>query len=486
MEEQRARYDYCYYCQRFHLYNTGGATMRNRRGIASVVGMVFAIIALTTTIAYISYSMGILNNYNQSVLTKNQQLANVDEEKFQISSVTVPNGNLNITVANTGTLPIQFSKIWVQNTSATDWANSYVPVNNFVSVGGVLTNLGQKIPVTINPSYSYNVKLVTSRGNTQQFNLNSGGASPLNIQLMFLPPTVTDGFQSELMMVVLNNSTNTLTNLTPSSLPSPTYGSSNTGQLSCTAGPVSPAKYNTLAPGNVAIFTWAVTATNGNTGDTCTYNLTQPLQNGYVQSVSPASPLTTAAVSLSSTTYAQNAGVLTMSYTSFKWTQGGTWNTGWEIPADGKTTDFQITITNYNQTAGGYDLWLSKNTQMMLLNSNNSTGKSTSYPFFIVQCVTLTNGPGCDGGHTCTTAPCITPYADNSTGIPNQGTAPVTLYFGASYTGGGNQESQGGNFLVSGYDWYGSLVTYGKFTTTSTSSGTEYAQNMPFIGLITK
>ena len=107
--------------------------MRSRRAISSVVGMVFAIIALTTTITYISYSMGILNNYNQSVLVKNQQLSDVGKETFQISSVTVPNGKLNITIADTGNLQINFTKIWIQNTTATDWTYSYVPTNNFVS-----------------------------------------------------------------------------------------------------------------------------------------------------------------------------------------------------------------------------------------------------------------------------------------------------------------------------------------------------------------
>lgn len=453
--------------------------MKSRRGIASVVGMVFAVIAMTTTIAYISYSMGILNNYNQSVLVKNQQLTDLDKERFQISSVTVPDGKLNITVANAGPLPIQFSKIWVQNNSATDWVNSYVPVNNFVSPGGVLTNLGQEIPVSINPLQSYNVKLVTSRGNTQQFSLNSAAASPLHIQLMFLPPTVTNGFQSELMMIVLNNSTGTLTDVTPSPLPSPTYGSGNTGELLCTASTVNPPKYSTLSPGNAAIFTWAVTATGGNAGDTCTYNLTQPLQNGYVQLVSPASPLTIAAVSLSSTTYAQNSGVLTMTYTSFKWTQGGTWNTGWAVPS-GKYTDFELNVTNYNQTSGG-SLWLSKYTQFVLLNPNGQSGLAKAIPFFIVQCVTLTSGPGCDGGPMCPTAPCVTAYDDNSTSIPNQGTKQVTLFFGSSAAANASETE-----MPSTTDLYGSLITYGKFTTSSTASGEEYAQNMPFIALTTK
>lgn len=453
--------------------------MKSRRGIASVVGMVFAIIALTSTIAYISYSMGILNNFNQSVLVKNQQLTDVDKEKFQISSVTVPNGKLNITVSNTGGLPIQFTKVWIQDNSVTDAVSSYIPKNNFVSQGGVLTNIGQNM-ATISPSDTYDIKLVTSRGNSQQFTMNSGGGSPLNIQMMFLPPTVTDGFQSELMMVVINNSTSTLTNVTPSPLPAPTYGN-NTGNLSCTASPVTPSKYATLEPGNAAFFEWVVTATSGNPGDTCTYKLQQPLQNGYLQSVSPSSPLTIAAVSLSSTTYALNSGVLTMTYTSFKWIQGTNWNVDWSLP-NGKVTDFQITMTNNNQTAGGYNLWLSRNSQLMLFPTTPPpNNKVVPTPYFIVSCVTQTAGPGCNNGPFCSTPPCITPYADNSTGMPNQG-GSRTLYFGASSAGGGIQQWSGS--LQPTTEYYGSLVIFGKFTKNPNDASGKYAQNLPFLAVI--
>lgn len=454
--------------------------MRSRRGIASVVGTVFAIIALTTTITYITYSMGILNNFDQSVLVKNQQLTDVDKEKFQIASVTVPNGKLNITLANTGTLPIKFTKVWIQDSSSNDSVNSYVPAHNFVSPGEILTNMGQNM-LAINPSDSYNIKIVTSRGNTQEFDMNSPSTSPLNIQMMFIPPTVTDGFQSELMMVVLNNGTSTLTNIVPTPLPSPTYGTHNTAKLSCVAGPVNPPKFDTLSPGNVAIFTWAVTATSGNAGDTCTYNLTRPLQNGYLESVSPPSPLTITAVSLSSTTYALNSGVLTMTYTSFKWIQGTTWNSDWSLP-NGKTTDFQLTITNDNQTSGNYSLWLSKDSQLMLFPTTPPpNNKVVPTPYFLVSCVTQTAGPGCNGGAYCSAPPCITPYADNSTGISNEG-GSVTLNFGAITAGDSSQQYYGS--LQPNTEYYGTLVIYGKFTKDPSDNSGSYAQNMPFMAII--
>ena len=55
--------------------------MRARRGLSTVVGMVFAIIALSTTLVYITYSMNTLDQYDQTVLSKNQGLLNQDQEK---------------------------------------------------------------------------------------------------------------------------------------------------------------------------------------------------------------------------------------------------------------------------------------------------------------------------------------------------------------------------------------------------------------------
>ena len=460
--------------------------MRSRRALSTVVGAVFAIIALTSTVTYVSYSMGILDNYNQSVLTKNQQLSDVNKEKFQISSVTVPNGKLNITVTNTGSVPINFTKIWIQNQTAysngVDWVNSYVPTNSFVAPGGVLIKMGQKIPLTINSAYSYNVKLVTSRGNTQQFSVNSANTAPLNIQTMFLPTTVSTGFKTELLMVVINNSTGTLTNVSPSSLPSPTYGIGNTGNLQCNAGVVSPVKYDTLAPGSVAFFTWDITTTGGNGGDTCTYNITQPLRNGYLQSTSPPTPLTITVVSLSSTTYAQNSGVVTIDYTSFRWTQGGTWHNDWQFSGN-TVTDFKMQFANNNQTVGPqgqqYKLWLSKHSQMVLTPTDYGTGNSVHVPytFFITKPIS----------DTPSTPPSLTGYTDYFQGISSQG-GVGTVYFGA-YDQGSDKQLDGSSGRPSPLapgTYYGIIIIYGKFTVNANdNTGGQYAQTLPFMAVIT-
>lgn len=249
--------------------------MKSRRGLSTVVGMVFSIIALTSTVAYVSYSMNTLSNYNQAVLVTNQQSTNIGKEKFQISNVGIVLNRFNITVTNTGSLPINFTKMWVQNTTATDWVHSYVPLNNFVAPGGSLKNIGQNIPVSALSSKSYNIKLVTSRGNSYQFSVNSANQSPLILQLIAAPNSVPTGFQTTILLGVTNNMSNSgiLTAVKPNTLIVTSQG---VASSSCSLP--NPSSYTTIQNGATVFFQWYCTIT-GTVGSSATFNAT--LQNGF-------------------------------------------------------------------------------------------------------------------------------------------------------------------------------------------------------------
>jgi len=439
--------------------------MIKRRGLSSVVGTVFAIIALASTVGYITYSMNILDNYNQSILARNQQATDITKEKFQVNSVTMVNNKLNITVVNTGSLPVNFTKIWITNKTATTtaWVKSYTPTSSTVAPGNTLTNLGiNGISTWLNTNYPYHVKIVTSRGNTNEFDVNSVSTNPVNIQLIASPASIASGFKSQLIMTVTNNQTGTLTNLVPSISLNP--GNSTT----CVADPaIIPASYNTLQPGGTAIFTYGVKVTGSIDGNTCTYKA--QLTNGYAKNNVNAT-ITMNTISLTSTTYAANSGVVSDSYTSFGWTQGGTWNNHWQFPS-GTTTDFKIIISNNNATAGNYKLWISKNTQIYLLQTAlPSNGKLVATPFFIVSAIP--SNPA--------TPPVITAYSDYSTGIANGG-GQATIYFGANSAGGSTQQVTS-NLLPGTY--FGFVLVYGKFAVNSGDIGSSYAQAIPFLAVV--
>ena len=436
--------------------------MKSRRALSTVVGAVFAIIALTSTVTYVSYSMGILDNYNQSVLTKNQQLSDVNKEKFQISSVTVPNNNLNITVVNTGSVPINFTKIWIQNTttSATmDWIKSYVPIHNFVVPGGVLTNIGQS--ANIIPTNSYNVKLVTSRGNTQQFTINSVGTQPVNIQLLALPPSVPSGQTTELTMIVTNNGTSILTNVVPSiTLQSGTV---------CSAGASSPSKYNTLAPGSTAIFVWPVAVSGSIPGASCTYKA--QLQNGQGNNYATAT-INMNQISFTSTSLSANTGVLTINYTSWNWvtsTSSG-WQSSYNI-VHGANTGFAVKLTNNDPSRTFY---LSNKTSIVFATYKVGTQSVTTSSSYILSNVT--------------SAATFTNY--NCSGYPKDdyciSLSPgqsVNLSIGGANIAGSNAALSAVPNVNGGGPTTAFLMLYGKFDTSRGGTAPSYGQNIPFIAI---
>src|SRR5438445_8266367 len=247
--------------------------MKSRKGLSTVVGMVFALIALATSIGYITYSMNILDQYDQTVIAKNQQTIDNGRENFQLYTTTIKNNKFNVTVINTGRLPINITKMWVQNYSVTDSIN-YYSINKLVSPGGILINIGQNLSpnLNVNPASNgyYNIKLITTRGNSLQFNMGSPGVKPLYMQLTITPQELTTTpINVTLSYLVTNKSTtnNLLTNLVPQ-LSFTTCSGGTPLVLTYSSGPF-PAQYATLPSGSTAIFKWIYTATSGSSGAKC-------------------------------------------------------------------------------------------------------------------------------------------------------------------------------------------------------------------------
>jgi hypothetical protein len=135
--------------------------------------MVFAIIAIVTTVGYVTFSLNVLNSFDQSVLARNQLILDANKENFNIQNAVVTNNKFDIIISNSGNLAINITRMWVQNTTATDWVNFY-PINQLVSPGSSLIHVGQNVPVSVVttlPAVKYNIKFITSRGNTLQFNM---------------------------------------------------------------------------------------------------------------------------------------------------------------------------------------------------------------------------------------------------------------------------------------------------------------------------
>ena len=253
--------------------------MRSRRGLSSVVGMVFVMIALATTVGYVTHSLDVLEKFSQSLLVRNQQIADLGKENFEVSGVTLDKGKFNITITNTGNLPLNLTAMWVQNTTATDWVNRYT-INKLVTPSSSLTNIGQSSALAALASKSYHMKLVSERGTAKEVSVDSVNAHPLFMQLSALPKIVTPGYTTTLLYAVVNNMTgnNLLANIQPN-IPQISY--TGNSQATLVSGPT-PDLYSTLRPGDIVYFKWIYTIT-GNSGDTVTF--TTSLENGIATNI---------------------------------------------------------------------------------------------------------------------------------------------------------------------------------------------------------
>ncbi len=81
--------------------------MRKRRGISTIVGAGFFIIAMTIAIVYVSYSMDTLDKFVQTVVVKSSVSRDTVNEEFVVSKVTLDNNKFNITVFNPGNIPVK-------------------------------------------------------------------------------------------------------------------------------------------------------------------------------------------------------------------------------------------------------------------------------------------------------------------------------------------------------------------------------------------
>ncbi|KFI21191.1 hypothetical protein, partial [Nitrosococcus oceani] len=105
--------------------------------------------------------------------------ADANHEEFSITKVTIDNNKFNITVQNSGSIPVSINRLWVQNKSDITWGTSKYDVNQVVYPGNSLSKIGQSIPLYAKPTQGYDLKLVTMRGNIKEFFVNSASQAPV-------------------------------------------------------------------------------------------------------------------------------------------------------------------------------------------------------------------------------------------------------------------------------------------------------------------
>ncbi len=278
-----------------------------------MVGAVFFIIAMTFAISYISYGMDTLDQYVQTVVVKSSLKEDRANEDFHIIKGTIDGNKFNLTVQNTGNVPITLMRLWVENVTVT--ATNTNPerydltTNNALTPGETKYNIGQSLSISPGDnSASYQMKLFTDRGNEKYFYLRGSGSEPVSLQLHAIPQQVANNFDTTLLFTVLNNMSrnDVMLNVKPANPPI----ISGSASATLVSGP-EPSSYTNLNAGDIATFTW-VYSISGNDGDNVSF--TTSLENGILGNTATTTvSVKDVEVSLESGTSLQSKGFLSAS-----------------------------------------------------------------------------------------------------------------------------------------------------------------------------
>jgi len=258
-----------------------------RRGLSTIIGATFFVIVMGSTIGYVTYSMDLLDDLARQIDASQDKNLNRQSEEFVISDITVDNNKFNLTITNTGSLPINITKMWAKNLTDSTWNQTSYTINQVVSPGGIITNIGQGFGLISNDTQSYSLKLLTSRGNAELVTTVAVGSQAfasgaLEMSLIATSKNPMNDQNVTLIYSVKNNLTSgAIQSIVPSfESPVDAIGTA----VATLQGSIDPPSAQTVQPGDVAIFEAQYLVTGGNT-ETITFNATiaNAVQGNFVQ-----------------------------------------------------------------------------------------------------------------------------------------------------------------------------------------------------------
>ena len=233
--------------------------MRTHRGLSAVVGTVFLVAVVIGALSYVTYSMNILGNFSESLITEEKRQKDKQGEAFEITSVEItPASKLDGIITNTGQIPLEIKSLWIEEVGAANSVKKF-DIGTTIAPGNQL-DLIDSVDFDMDAAKGYAMKVVSGRGEVQTFYVNSVGSNSLYLTSRTIPEVVSTEFDTTVLFTVTNNSTNNapILNLTPDTLGVDV----STCTPSCTATYVSgptPSFYPSLKQGETATFAWVYT-----------------------------------------------------------------------------------------------------------------------------------------------------------------------------------------------------------------------------------
>jgi len=357
-----------------------------KRALSTVIGVLFFVIVMASTISYVGYSMDLIGNLAEAVTIKQDQDFNRQNEEFKVTDARVDFNEFNLTVKNTGTIPINITRMWAKNMTDPLWNQTKHQLNQLVPAGGSVSSIGKDTGLVAIDSQSYSLKLVTERGNSLITQVLSASNQPLEMTLFTSLASPLSNQNVTLLYAVKNNLTagSIIPILTPLMDPPTVTGAAN---ADLKIGPT-PASVEGLAPGETAFFEWTYYIT-GNNGDRVKYNATVAnavpgnfVIDGTQIAVPPVSEVSVNKV------IGLSLGIISMNYTSFEvcepsasncFSDSTDWSRAWLINT---STEYIWRMNVTNNVVD--DIILDKFTALFVLRAQTGGGGNLPRAFFYI------------------------------------------------------------------------------------------------------
>jgi hypothetical protein len=235
-----------------------------------MVGGVFIIIIISAAIVYTVYSMEQITQATETVEIKQTTDFQKTTEEFKIVKIEKANQQFNMTVTNNGDIPVHLTRLWVENTTDSAWPMAKYDLDVAILPGYSATDIGQDIGLTALDTQSYQLKLVSERGNTENLFLNSVNNDSVYLNLRATPTKISTGFSATLVLEVINTGTNKLVDLQAEMVGAPAPSCAVECSYELVTGPT-PTSFESLDPGDIATFEWVYTIEGETDGDNYTF-----------------------------------------------------------------------------------------------------------------------------------------------------------------------------------------------------------------------
>jgi hypothetical protein len=430
---------------------------KEKKGISTILATVFMIAVIVIGLSAITSGLSFQNNLGQVVTQRNTDESEQGKERIELRDVGIDTNKFNMTVVNTGSIPVKLVRMWVTNTTATTgWHKNYT-LNDIINPGGSLSKLGTGLSLTALMDKSYDLNVVTERGSTAGFKIMSPIDKALKMSLYVTPRSIPKDQTVSILFGVANNLTDgsLVQSITPQISWTRTV---EVGSMQSTATLVespNPSTERSLTFAETVFFKW-VYRISGDVGDRIRFDAT--IANAKPGNLVSEEVTLVVGAQSANAILAEGLGSLLLDADSFRFfradltSQNGNnvkGYPGWAVPT-GQSTMWSVNLTNGDAQKRNVTL-----SALSLLQTSGTQGVKQWYI--------------CDGLST-SQAGKVIPYNSTEPKIYVEYNTTKTVYFGSS-----SQEADGAENTPSNGMEGIFVILAGKY-----QDDKPYAQTIPF------